>query len=95
MTRHLPLAARSAGVQERVTFYTARHTWATLAYKIGIEKGIINDCLCHIDEAMKVTDIYIEKDWERLWEANRRVIDCFDWTPLSKLVEPLPEHDCK
>ena len=95
VTRNLPLAARSAGVQERVTFYTARHTWATLAYKIGIEKGIINDCLCHIDEAMKVTDIYIEKDWERLWEANRRVLDCFDWTPLSQLVEPLPEHDGK
>ena len=95
VTRHLPLAARSARVQERVTFYTARHTWATLAYKIGIEKGIINDCLCHIDEAMKVTDIYIEKDWERLWEANRRVLDCFDWTPLSQLVEPLPEHDGK
>lgn len=86
--RRIGRAAKAAGITEHVTFYSARHTWATTAYKIGIEKGVINDCLCHIDEAMKVTDIYIEKDWDRLWEANRRVLDCFDWSPLSELVGP-------
>lgn len=65
-------------------FYSARHTWASIAYSIGIDKSIINDCLCHVDEAMKVTDIYINKDWSVLWEANRRVLDQFDWSPLKE-----------
>lgn len=60
-------------------FYSARHTWASLAYSIGIDKATINDCLCHVDEAMKVTDIYINKDWSILWEANRKVLDLFQW----------------
>lgn len=67
-------------IEERLTFYSARHTWATLAYSAGVDKSIINDCLCHVDEAMKVTDIYISKDWERLWKANEAVLDLFDWT---------------
>ena len=88
MYRYFDRAVKACGVEEHVTFYSARHTWATVAYRIGIEKGIINDCLCHVDQAMKVTDIYIEKDWERLWAANSKVMDCLDWTPLSKLVCP-------
>ena len=60
-------------------FYSARHTWASLAYSIGIDKAVINDCLCHVDESMKITDIYINKDWSVLWEANRKVLDLFQW----------------
>lgn len=67
------------GIEEYLTFYSARHTWATLAYSAGVDKSIINDCLCHIDESMRVTDIYIAKDWERLWKANEKVLDLFDW----------------
>lgn len=88
LSRYFDRAVMACGVEEHVTFYSARHTWATVAYRIGIEKGIINDCLCHVDQAMKVTDIYIEKDWERLWAANSKVLDCLDWTPLSKLICP-------
>lgn len=64
---------------DALDFYSARHTWASLAYSAGIDKSIINDCLCHVDEAMKVTDIYINKDWSILWEANRKVLDLFQW----------------
>ena len=73
-------ACKLMGIEERLTFYSARHTWATLAYSAGVDKSIINDCLCHVDESMKVTDIYIAKDWERLWKANEAVLDLFDWT---------------
>ena len=62
-----------------LSFYSARHTWASLAYSIGIDKSVINDCLCHTDEAMKVTDIYINKDWSVLWNANQRVLSLFQW----------------
>lgn len=82
--RRLKRTARLAGMSDFTTFYSARHTWATEAYRIGIEKGIINDCLCHVDEAMRVTDIYIVKDWERMWKANEKVLDTFDWSGLLK-----------
>lgn len=61
------------------TMYSARHTFASLAYSIGIPKSLINDCLCHVDPDMEVTDIYIKKDWSVLWEANRKVMEQFDW----------------
>lgn len=57
----------------------ARHTWASVAFSIGIPKSLINDCLCHVDPDLAVTDIYITKDWSVLWEANRKVMEQFDW----------------
>ena len=46
-------------------YYAARHSWATLAVnKVGIDKYTVHAALNHIDEAMKVTDIYIERDFE-------------------------------
>lgn len=60
-----------------VTLYGARHSWASIAYKAHVDRGIINDCLCHVDKAMKVTDIYIDKDWSVMWDANRKVLEQF------------------
>ena len=67
-------------ITEPLTFYSARHTWATLAYSAGIDKAIINDCLCHVDSSMRVTDLYIAKDWEVMWKANEKVLSLFDWS---------------
>jgi integrase len=61
------------------TIYSARHTWASVAYSCGIAKSLINDCLCHVDPDMAVTDIYIKKEWSVLWEANRKVLEQFNW----------------
>lgn len=66
------------GVTEHITMYSARHTWATTAYSIGIDKSTINSCLCHVDE-MAVTDIYINKDWSILWKANDKVLSQLEW----------------
>lgn len=64
----------------KITLYWARHSWASIAYNdVGIDKGIVNDCLCHVDRAMKVTDEYIQKDWTVLWDANRKVLESFNW----------------
>lgn len=71
--------ARDIGYDGPLTMYCFRHAWATIAYSIGIDKATINDCLCHIDPDMSVTDIYIKKDWSILWEANRKVLELFDW----------------
>ena len=41
-------------------YYAARHSWATIALnKVGIDKYIVHAALNHIDDSMKVTDIYI------------------------------------
>ena len=57
-----------------LTSYWARHTWATVAYNIGISKDVISQALGH-SNGVQVTDIYIEYDLEKVDEANRRVID--------------------
>lgn len=72
-------ACKIMGITELLTFYSARHTWATLAYSAGVDKAVINDCLCHVDDSMRVTDIYIAKNWEVMWKANEKVLDLFDW----------------
>ena len=54
--------------------YYARHTWATLAYGLGISKDIISQALGH-SNGVSVTDIYIEYDRDKVDEANRKVID--------------------
>lgn len=57
-----------------LTSYWARHTWATMAYNIGISKDVISQALGH-NNGVAVTDIYIEYDLEKVDEANRKVID--------------------
>lgn len=63
---------------ETFTFYAARHTWATLARKAGVDKSTVDDCLAHIGD-YKATDIYAEKAWDLIQEANRKVIGLFTW----------------
>lgn len=71
------------GLGERLTLYSARHTWASLARNAAhISKDLVDDCLCHVDKDMKVADIYIRKDWNLFWEANAKVLDLFDWDGL-------------
>ena len=65
---------------DKITMYWARHSWASIAYESGVTKGVINDCLCHVDREMKVTDIYIKKDWSVLWKANEKVLKRFKWS---------------
>lgn len=56
-------------------FYAARHSWATIALNVlKINKYIVHEGLNHVDEEMKVTDIYIEKDFKAINEANSMVL---------------------
>jgi hypothetical protein len=59
-----------------LTFYAARHTWATLAENsVGIDKYTVHKCLNHVDEKMKMTDRYTKTDWRPINRANRQVLD--------------------
>lgn len=57
-------------------FYAARHSWATIANnEAGVDKFTVHEALNHVDPAMKVTDIYIKKNWAKIDAANRKVLD--------------------
>lgn len=73
--------AERIGWERPLTLYVARHTWATVARSsaCNIDKGVVNDCICHIDQGTRVTDIYAEKDWRVMWEANQKVVALFAW----------------
>ena len=56
-------------------YYAARHSWATIALnKVGIDKYTVHAALNHVDETMKVTDIYIERDFVNENKANAKVV---------------------
>lgn len=58
----------------KISSYWARHSFATIAYEIGISMDIIADCLGH-KGSHRITEIYIRKDQQKIDEANRKVID--------------------
>lgn len=77
VNRGLKIIGKMSGVEiDDLEFYAARHTWATLARnKAEIDKATIHEALNHVDEQMRITDIYIDKDYSRQDAANRKVLD--------------------
>lgn len=58
-----------------LTFYAARHSWATIARnECGISMDDVSMCLNH-KSGHDVTDTYIRKDWGGIDRANRKVLD--------------------
>lgn len=57
-----------------LTTYFARHTWATLAYEIGIPLDTISQALGH-SFGNRTTLIYVKNDQAKVDAANRKVID--------------------
>lgn len=56
-------------------FYAARHSWATIAInKCKIDKYTVHAALNHVDASMRVTDIYIDRDFVIENEANKKVL---------------------
>lgn len=68
----LRLIGEELGV--KLYFYVARYTWATYADHLEISHDVISKALGHSDETL--TDRhYIDFDWERVYRANRKVLD--------------------
>lgn len=57
-----------------ISTYYARHTWATLAYEIGIQMDTISQALGH-SFGNRTTLIYVKPSQEKVDIANRMVID--------------------
>lgn len=76
-----------------ITFYWARHTFATIARnKCQMDKDSIAEALNHVDGEHKITDIYIEKDWSIVDKVQAAVIKFF--RGLNK-PEPSKPHTTK
>ena len=69
-----------------ITTYTARHSWATIAHKIGVSKDVISMALGH-SFGNRTTDIYIDYDSEKIDVANRRVIDFINQIKNKKATQ--------
>ena len=60
----------------RLQFYAARHSMATIAVNdVKISKYVVNDMLNHTDQSLKITELYIKKDFSHINEANVKLLD--------------------
>lgn len=72
--RRLESFGRTLGLEGRLSSYTARHTWATLAYHCEIHPGIISEAMGH--SSITVTETYLKPFRNRrIDEANKKVIE--------------------
>lgn len=61
---------------EHLQFYAARHSMATIAVNdVKISKYVVNDMLNHTDQSLKITELYIKKDFNHINEANVKLLD--------------------
>lgn len=71
-----------------LTYYYARHTMASIcANKLGVDIARVDEMLNHSDPKLALARVYIQKDFAPLWEANRRLLDLFDWSFYNKKAE--------
>ncbi len=79
LNRAINIGLKEIGAEigiENLQFYSARHSMATIAINnVGINKWLVNEMLCHTDESMKVTDLYITKDFTPINNANKQLLD--------------------
>jgi integrase len=62
------------GLSDRLSSYTARHTWATTAYHCEIHPGIISEAMGH--SSITVTETYLKPfQNKKIDEANKRVVN--------------------
>ena len=71
-----------------LSFYYARHTMASLcANVLGVDIARVDEMLNHSDSKLRMARVYIQKDFKPLWDANRRLLDLFDWSYIEKAVD--------
>lgn len=73
LNRHLAVLRLRLGCDTALSTYTARHTWATMAYYCEVHPGIISEAMGH--SSIAVTETYLKPFRnERIDAANREVI---------------------
>lgn len=73
VNRSLKLLGISIGLQQPLTMYCARHSWASIAYSEGIPTSIISEGMGHDSE--RTTQIYLASlRGEVIDKANRKLL---------------------
>jgi site-specific recombinase XerD len=71
--KQLNKLAALAGIEERLTSYVARHSWATIASREGIPTTVISRGMGH--ESERTTQFYIAQvDYSDVGQANRKIL---------------------
>ena len=69
----LEAIGKELGIQQKITTYTARHTWVTIAFTCNISSAIISQSVGH--SSIKVTEIYLKPFQQAaINAANKQVI---------------------
>lgn len=72
--RQLLILGELLGIPDRLSSYTARHTWATTAYYCEVHPGIISQAMGH--SSITVTETYLKPfQNKKIDEANGLIID--------------------
>lgn len=72
--RQLLIIGEFLGIPNRLSSYTARHTWATTAYYCEVHPGIISQSMGH--SSITVTETYLKPfQNKKIDEANKLIID--------------------
>ena len=72
--QRLMLLGEFLGLGDKLSSYTARHTWATTAYYCEIHPGIISEAMGH--SSITVTETYLKPfQNKKIDEANKQVLD--------------------
>lgn len=70
----LVILSKLLGLEDNLSSYTARHTWATTAYYCEIHPGIISEAMGH--SSITVTETYLKPFRnQKIDEANRKIVD--------------------
>lgn len=61
---------------DNLQFYSARHSMASIAAnEAGIDRWTVNLMLNHTDQSMRVTELYIKRDFTPINEANVKLMN--------------------
>lgn len=60
----------------RLQFYAARHSMATIAYNcVHVPKYIIDEMLNHVNGSLRMVDVYVKRDFTQINEANTKLLE--------------------
>ena len=70
----LAILGKLLGLEDKLSSYAARHTWATTAYYCEVHPGIISEAMGH--SSITVTETYLKPfHSKKIDDANRQIID--------------------
>ena len=73
LNKHLVAIGKYLKINQKLSSYTARHTWATMAFICNINPAIISQSMGH--SSIKVTETYLKPFQQNIInEANKAVL---------------------